>query len=80
MLKIFGQSILKPFVIIFKFYIEKGQFLDEWEKAHVPVHKKGDKQMSRNYWPVSLLPICDKIFERLICNSLVEFFIKINLI
>ena len=46
----------------------------------VPVHKKGDKQVLRNYRPVSLLPICGKIFERLIYNNLYEFFIKNDLI
>ena len=29
----------------------------------VPIHKKGDKQLLQNYHPVSLLPICSKIFE-----------------
>ena len=54
---------------------------NEWEKANVvPVHKKGDKQVSRNYRPVSLLLICGKIFERLIYNNLFEFFIKNDLI
>ena len=33
-----------------------------------------------NYRPVSLLPICGKIFERLIYNSLFEFFIANELI
>ena len=33
-----------------------------------------------NYGPVSLLPICGKIFERLIYNSLFEFFIANELI
>ena len=33
-----------------------------------------------NYRPVSLLPICGKIFERLIYNSLFEFFISNKLI
>ena len=33
-----------------------------------------------NYRPVSLLPICDKILERLIYNSLHEFFIAKELI
>ena len=46
----------------------------------VPVHKKGDKQVLRNYRPVSLLPICGKIFERLIYNNMFEFFIKNDLI
>ena len=74
-------KISKPLEIIFKPWIEKGQFANEWKKANVvPVHKKGDKQVLRNYRPVSLLPICGKIFERLIYNNFYEFFIKNDLI
>ena len=80
-LKIFGESISKPLRIILKSCIEKGQFPNEWKKANVvPVHKKGDKRVLRNYRPVSLLPICGKIFERLMYNNLYEFFIKHDLI
>ena len=46
----------------------------------VPVHKKGNKQVLRNYRPTLLLLICGKIFERLIYNNLYEFFIKNDLI
>ena len=46
----------------------------------VPVHKKSDKQILENYWPVSLLPICGKVFERLINNSLFEYFIENDLV
>ena len=46
----------------------------------VPVHKKCDKQILKNYRPVSLLPIWGKVFERLIYNSLFEYFIQNNLI
>ena len=50
MLKICGESISKPLEIIFKSCIEKGQFPNKWKKANVvPVHKNGDKQVSRNY-------------------------------
>ena len=42
--------------------------------------KKGDKQVSGNYRPVSLLPICGKIFELLIYNNLSELFIQNDLI
>ena len=45
-----------------------------------PVHKKSDKQILKNYRPVSLLPICGKVFERLIYNSLFEYFIENDLI
>ena len=46
----------------------------------VLVHKKSDKQILKNYRPVSLLPICGKVFERLIYNSLFEYFIENDLI
>ena len=46
----------------------------------VPVHKKGDKQVLRNYRPVSLLPIYGKLIECLIYNNLYGFFIKNDLI
>ena len=61
MLKIFGESISKPLEIIFRSFIEKGQFLMNGKKNVVPLHKKGDKQVSRNCRPVSFLPICRKI-------------------
>ena len=39
MLKICGDSILKPLKLIFKSYIESGKFPIEWEKTNVfPVH------------------------------------------
>ena len=46
----------------------------------MPIHKKGDKQTLKNYRPVSLLPICGKIFERLIYNEMFGFFLDKGLI
>ena len=48
----------------------------------VPVHKKSDQQILKNLQLVSLLPICGKVFERLIYiyNSLFEYFIENDLI
>ena len=46
----------------------------------VPVHKKDDKQVLKNYRSVSLLPIRGKIFERLIYNNFFEIFIKSDVI
>ena len=74
MLKICGPSICKPLEIIFKSCLESGIFPIEWEKANVvPVHKKSDKQSRANYRPISLLPICGKIFERLLYNEMFNF-------
>ena len=62
-------------------YIKQGKFPAEWKKANVvPVHKKRDKQILKNYRPVSLLPVCGKIFECLIYNNLFEYFIESDLI
>ena len=81
MLKLCGNTVYKPHQLIFRSCIENGKFPSEWKKANVvPVHKKGNKQTLENYLPLSLLPICGKIFERLIYNSLFEFFIANELI
>ena len=51
-----------------------GKFPQEWKKANVvPVHKKNDKQLVKNYRPISLLPICGKVFERILYNSRFNF-------
>ena len=51
------------------------------EKSNVvPVHKKRDKQILKNYRSASLLPFCGKFFERLIYNNLFEYFIENDLI
>ena len=46
----------------------------------VPIHKEGDKQLLENYRPVSLLPICGKVFERIIFNDLFKYFKENNLL
>ena len=35
--------------------------------------KKNDKQIVTNYWPVSLLPVCYKIYERIIYNAMYNY-------
>ena len=46
----------------------------------VAVPEKGDTQILKNYLPVSLLPICGKVFERLIYDSSFKYFIENNVI
>ena len=74
MVKICASSILKPLAILFQTYLESECFPKEWRKDNiVPVHKKHDKQLIKNYWSVKLLPICSKIFEKVIINSLFKY-------
>ena len=75
MLKICGDSICVPLDMIFKQALLTGVFPSEWKKGNiVAIHKKGDKQNIKNYRPVSLLPICRKIFERLVFNEMFIYF------
>ena len=81
MLKLCGKSFCKLLDLIFQSCTKQGKFPTEWKKANiVPVHKKGDKQILKDYRPVSLLPICGKILERVIYNNLFENFTKNDLI
>ena len=80
LLKLCSKSIFKLLDLIFQSCIKQGKFPTEWKKANVaPVHKKGDKQILKNYWPVSLLPICGKSFDHLIYNNIFKYFIENDL-
>ena len=73
MLKVCGKSICKRLDLVSQSCIKHVGFPTEWKKANVvPVHKKSHKQILKNYRSVSLLPICGKIFERLLYNKLYE--------
>ena len=81
MLKISSDSICRHLHIIFKTYSRTGKFPLEWKKASiVSIHGKGDRQTIINYRPVSLLPICGKIFERVLYNELFNFLLDNHLI
>ena len=81
MLKICGSTIYRPLEIIFKEALSTGLFPSEWKKGNiVPIYKKGDKQVLKNYRPVSLLPICGKVFERLFFNEMFSFLLENNLV
>ena len=66
MLKVCGDTICKSLELIFKQALTTGVFPPEWKKGSMVLcYKKGDKQNLKNYRPVSVLPICGKMFKRL---------------
>ena len=80
-LRICDDSLCGPFVLIFQSCFENGKFPSEWKKDNVvPTYKKNDKQLVKNYRPISLFSICVKIFERLVYKKLFHFFQGNNLI
>ena len=81
MLRLCDDSVVLPLKIIFENILNTSTYPDLWKLANVtPVYKKNDKQLIKNYRPISLLPICGKIFEKIIFNSLYKYFNTNNLI
>ena len=73
MIKICDETISLPLKIIFDTAFKSGSFPDKLKRANVvPVHKKGSKNILKNYRPISLLLIT-KIFEKCIYNSLYSY-------
>ena len=74
MLILCDATVTLPLKIIFKNILETSVYPDLWKLANVtPVHKKGNKQLVKNYRPISLLPICGKIFEKIVFNNLYTY-------
>ena len=81
MIKICDEALVKPLSLIYKNCIDTGVFPDIWKKSNiVPVYKRGDKQIIDNYRPISLLPICGKILEKILLNLIYEFLEENNLL
>ena len=80
MIKIGGVSLVKPLYSIFRFSADSSVFPSQWKKGNVvPVFKKGDKSIAKNYRPVSLLPVFGKLFEKCIYDALYSHFTEHNL-
>ena len=45
-----------------------------------PIHKKEAKNLKENYRPISLLPILGEMFEKVIFDSLYDYFINNKLL
>ena len=81
MLLLCDDSVILPLRIIFRNILLTSIYPDIWKFANViPIFKKGDKQLITNYRPISLLPICGKLFEKIIFNNLYSYLQANNLI
>ena len=80
MLKICDSVVTEPLSILFKNCINCGIFPNVWKMSIIPTYKKNDKRYINNYRPVSLLPICSKIFETIIYNPVFLYLESNNLL
>ena len=68
------SSAVLPLKLIFHNILETSIYPNMWKLANVtPIFKKDDKQLVKNYRPISLLPICGKLFEKMIFTSLYSY-------
>ena len=65
MLIICDDTVTLPLKLIFNQMLATGIYPDTWKLTNViPIHKKGDKQLVKNYRPISLLLICGKLLDQ----------------
>ena len=81
MIKICDKSLLKPLIILFKNSAKSSHYPDIWKRSNIiPVHKKNDKRLVKNYRPISFLPIFGKIFEKIIFDKIYYFLMEEKLL
>ena len=73
MIKICDETISLPLKIIFDTAFKSGSFPDKWKRANVvPVHKKGSKNILKNYRPISC--IYNSLYSYLESNDILSKF------
>ena len=72
------NEIIAPYLTyIYNCSISTAIFPDDWKMARVsPIFKAGTKEDSGNYRPISILSTVAKIFEKLICDQISIWLIK----
>ena len=81
MLHLCASEVAYPLRLIFQKHMTSGIFPDSWKYANVvPIHKKGNRQLKMNYRPISLLPICGKILEKIVFDQVYSFLNVNNLL
>ena len=74
MLLICDSSVVLPLKNVFKNILETSIYPNIWKLANVTsIFKKEDKQLLKKYRPISLILICDKLFEKIIFSSLYSY-------
>ena len=81
LLKEIVEQISTPLAKLFNSSLEEGIVPSEWKKANITLlFKKGSRNKSENYTPVSLTSVVCKLLETLIRDHMVEFHVKHKLI
>ena len=76
-----AQQINKPLAHVFNMSLQEGIVPLEWKEANIiPLFKKGSRNKSVNYRPVSLTSVICKLLETIIRDHMIDFLVKHKLI
>ena len=68
-------SFLKPLCKLYNLILDSSCFLVNWNTYFiVPIHKNGSLNDPKNYRPTVISNTLSKIFSKILCERLVEFF------
>ena len=77
MIQLYEKAIVEPLRILFLSFLEESVYPDDWKKSNVvPIHKEESKNLLKNYRPISLLHVFSNVSERIIFNSLFNYFLE----
>ena len=75
-----SDKISEPLAFILNETIKKGVIPQKLKMTVVyPIHKKEPKMKVSNYRPISILPLVNKIYEKLTHERLMDFLISMTL-
>ena len=75
------EQISIPLARVINLSLKEGVVPFEWKEANlIPLFKKGPRNKSENYRPVSLTSVICKLLERLIKNHMVDFLVRHKLL
>ena len=75
------EQISIPLARVFNLSLKEGGVPFEWKEANIiPLFKKGSRNKSENYRPVSLTSVICKLLEWLIKDHMVDFLVKHKLL
>ena len=71
------EQISKPLAHVFNMSLREGIVPLEWKEANIiPLFKKGSRNKSVNYRPVSLTSVICKLLETIIRDHIIDFLVK----